>query len=161
MEIILIAVPLLIFFFLWRSQRRRPAFLVKLENMREKKRQFQLEVINSYRAEFGLPALKPEPRLNYLAKEHSIAMAARGECDYSKSARRGKYIEKVLKTDVWGENCFAYSQREYARRISGKLVQGWLRGANRDNILSRRYKRFGIGVVIRGGKVFTTQIFAG
>jgi uncharacterized protein YkwD len=161
LEIILIAVPLLLFFFLWRFRRKRPSFLVKLENMREKPRQVQLAVINQYRLEFGLPPLKVEPRLNYLAKEHSIAMAARGECDYGKSAKRGQYIKKLLKTDVWNENCFSYPRREYDKRISGKLVQGWLRGANRDNILSRRFKRVGIGVVTRGGKVYTTQIFAG
>ena len=57
-----------------------------------------------------------------------------------KSGKRGKYIEKVLKTDAWNENCFSYPAGEYGKRISGKLVQGWLRGANRDNILSRRQK---------------------
>jgi uncharacterized protein YkwD len=161
LEIILIAVPILLLYFIWRFRRNRPAFLVKLENMRERKRQVQLAVINRYRAEFGRPALKVEARLNYLAKEHSRAMAARGECDYTKSAKRGRYIAKLLKTDVWNENCFSYPKGEYDKRIRGKLVQGWLRGANRDNILNRRFRRVGIGVVSRGGKVFTTQIFAG
>jgi uncharacterized protein YkwD len=161
MEIILIAVPLLLFFLIWRWQRHPPALVVKLDHLRNKKRQVQLQVINQVRSEFGLPPLKADPRLHYLATEHSIAMAARGECDYGKSAKRGQYIKKVLKTDVWNENCFSYPKREYDKRISGKVVQGWLRGANRDNILDKHFKRIGVGVVTRGGKVFTTQIFAG
>jgi uncharacterized protein YkwD len=161
MELIFVALIIIIFLML-RARFKWPGPRTLLDNIKERKRYKQLAAINAYRAEFDLSPLILDSQLNRLAKNHSLNMAKSGKCYHESEKKRADQLRKMFGTIFVGENCFSYPARDYVKRISGRLVPGWLRApANRTNILNRRYRKIGIGIVSEQGTVYTTHIFSG
>jgi uncharacterized protein YkwD len=161
MELIPFALIIIIFLIL-RSRFKWPGPSTWLDQIKERRRNKQLAAINAYRAEFDLSPLILDRQLSQLAKNHSLDMAKSGKCYHESEKKRAAQLLKMFGTIFVGENCFSYPAKDYVKRISGRLVPGWLRTpANRTNILNRRFKKIGIGIVSEQGMVYTTHIFSG
>ena len=161
MELLIIG-GLAFVFFILASKMRGMGLGAKLDDFRERKRTAQLKILNDYRIENDLKALKPDGSLHKLAKAHSIEMADSGVCGHRGEEERIKRVQKLRKSRFFGENCFKYPKKTYAGRIDGRLGQSWLNSPrNRENVLDPRYSIIGIGVVSRDGHVFTTHLFSG
>jgi uncharacterized protein YkwD len=159
----LLLVGLLIFgFFMFGKSQKRLAIVAKFDDLRERRRTTQLNILNQYRIEFGLTPLRDDYGLHQIAKSHSVFMAENGKCSHDGEDKRVEKVQNITGTRYISENCFSYPSKEYDKRIDGRLVQGWIRSSgNRANILSHRYERIGIGIVSRNGHVYVTQLFSG
>jgi uncharacterized protein YkwD len=161
MELIIIG-GLAFIFFIFASKMRGMGLGAKIDDFRERKRTAQLKILNHYRLENGLKALKPDSSLHRLAKAHSIEMAESGVCGHRGEEGRMERVQKLRRSRFFGENCFKYPKKEYAGRIDGRLGQRWLDSPrNSENVLDPRYTVIGIGVVSHDGHVYTTHLFSG
>jgi uncharacterized protein YkwD len=160
-ELLLVGLLIFGFFMIGKSQKRL-AIVAKFENLKERRRTTQLNIINQYRTEFGLKPLYADPNLHKIAKSHSNYMAENEKCNHDGEEKRAEKVKRITGTRFVAENCFSYPSKTYDKRIDGRLVQGWLRSpGNRANILSRRYEKIGIGIVSIKGNVYVTQLFSG
>ena len=157
---IIIVIGALLIFFVFATKLRGMKLGAKLDDFLEKKRTAQLKALNAYREENGLKPLEADAGLHKIAKIHSLEMATSGVCGHKGEDERLDEIEKLSGSRFAAENCFKYPRGMYAKRIDGRLAQTWLRSPqNRVNTLSRRFKKVGIGVVSKGGQVYTTHLF--
>lgn len=109
-------------------------------------------LINGERYQRGIRTLDLRRRLTRMARRHSKKMAERGYVYHSRclSCRmRGSNWSKV------GENVGAGKR---IRRVHRAFMRN---SSHRSNILDRAYRRVGVGIVHRRGRVWITQIFVG
>jgi uncharacterized protein YkwD len=106
-------------------------------------------MINETRAAEGRRALSLNERLSRIAHRHSKAMASRGTLFHS----------SCLSCSIAGDWRKLGENVGYGPDLSS--VQGELMASDshRANILYRKYRRVGVGVVRRGGLTWVTQIF--
>jgi uncharacterized protein YkwD len=100
-----------------------------------------LNVINAARAQHGLKALAPDPKLENAARAHSLDMAANGYFDHGNFA--GRIFSFGVRAPRIGEN-LAWNG---GRWVSAKrIVTAWLWSPeHRANLLHGGYRRIGIG----------------
>ena len=151
--IILIIVGLIISSFIytikWRKNRNIFTFRGRL-----------LSQINLVRERKYLKPLGRVKLLDNIAYSHSKSMAYRKLCDHQGFERRALIIKEQTGLTYVGENCYMFPARKYNSRVATELVRGWLKSpGHRANILSGQYKRTGIGITVRKGYVYATQLF--
>ncbi len=124
-----------------------------------------LQLLNAERADHKLPALKLDPVLTCVAREHCEDMVKRGYFSHFEPGpvRRSpldRYAAAIghPPTEVVGENLGCSEQP-----IMGMLHE-CLMGSpdHRANILDREYTRVGVGLVeLADGRTWLTQMFCG
>lgn len=140
------------------SRRVRKAVGKKLV-VRKKSR--QLRIINHYRKKHGLRPLKAYYALDRIAKSHSSYLAKHRACNHDGFKVRSIKVQKVTGSGSVGENCFKYPAHSYNKRIAIKLVNGWMKSpGHRRNLMNPNYTKIGIGIVIKRGYVYATQVFS-
>lgn len=114
-----------------------------------------VQLVNDTRRRAGLRQLGTDPHLARVAHSRSAAMAA--EHRLSHRGWEGALRKAGLVDDTIGENV-AYN---YA--TPDAVMEGWMRSpGHRTNILSRTFKRLGVGCVVdERGHRWWTQDFAG
>ncbi len=110
-------------------------------------------LLNEERAKRGLKALKSHPQLEKAAQNYTRAMVRQGFFDHvspggstllSRVRRGTRYLHGARRYSL-GEN-IAWGSGNYA--TPRETVQGWMESSgHRTNILNRRFKHIGIGVV--------------
>jgi uncharacterized protein YkwD len=102
--------------------------------------------INYERKLRGLRAVPERSYLTYRAHQHSAAMARRGRLYHSDLSRICCYRAVAENVGV------GYTVAGVHRALMGS-------SAHRANILDRRWRGVGVGVVKSGGRLWVTQIF--
>ncbi len=149
--VVAIAIPLAFYFFIftWRPRKLRAAFRGRL-----------LRRVNYARRKRGLKPLGRTRLLDNIAARHSRSMARRKRCDHHGFKNRVARIEKYSLSSNIGENCYMFPARKYDSHVAKKLVGGWLRSSgHRANLLNPSFRKTGIGIAVRRGYVYATQIF--
>lgn len=121
-----------------------------------------LRLVNTQRGQQGLEPLKFDSELLYLARHHSENMANFNF--FSHAGRDGKTVDEradAAGIKDWhsiGEN-IAYNSG--VKNNVEFAVQTWLQSSShKNNLLSRKWTRTGIGVAVTpGGKFYITQVF--
>ncbi|MBS1824169.1 MAG: CAP domain-containing protein [Acidobacteria bacterium] len=120
-----------------------------------------LHQVNAERQSRGLPALRPDPQLTKLARQHSRNMAQRRFFSHD-DPEHGDVAQRLKTANV---KCTACAENIY--RSSGTpdpargAVRAWMKSpGHRANLLGRTYTRTGIGVDNRNAFLIT-QIFLG
>ena len=108
-------------------------------------------LINRARAARGLPKLKMRTSLTYRARTHAVRMARRGGI-YHSNLRR---TIRGLRWRVAGENVGV------GPTIPALHTAFMNSPGHRANVLYRRYRSVGVGVVRRGGVAWVTVLFTG
>jgi uncharacterized protein YkwD len=111
-----------------------------------------LRLVNDVRARHGLKRLDLNRKLSRYATRHSRRMSEQRRLFHSTDL--GSRL-RTYKASWWGEN-LAYGGKLYP------IVRAWMNSpSHRVNILNRRFRKTGIGVVRVGGRFWVTQIFYG
>lgn len=105
-------------------------------------------MMNEVRSNHSIRRLKVTQRLSKMARKHSSRMAERGEL-YHSNLRR---MLRGFDYRVVGENV------GYAASLD-QLLDAFLDSPPHAENLLGRWRRTGVGVVWRGGKVWVTQLF--
>ena len=121
--------------------------------------------VNESRLRNGLPALIWLEDLAELAQLHSQNMGQKGFFSHLDpeglrvSARQRKYQPQLLLSGI-GENL--YRSQSSSRVFDPKRsAQSWMNSpGHRENILNRNYSHSGIGVFLKGDRLYVTQVFA-
>jgi len=127
-------------------------------------------LVNEERTRFARDAgpLARNDMLDEMARNRSDAMA-RG-ASFSHNDKNGRFIAADMMRNqfgpygVFGENILtAGGQRAFDPKAFAKqAVTYWMNSpGHRANILSPNYQRSGVGVVLRGGNAYVTQVFMG
>ncbi|MEX2274146.1 MAG: CAP domain-containing protein [Actinomycetota bacterium] len=119
-------------------------------------------MINEERVRRDLVPLKGARKADRLAESHSRKMARAGTVSSSRNVERA-LRRRGYRFSSWGENVGC---RQTLRAMHRSFMH---RQASRRNILLRRFRRVGIGVVVterdprvcNGATVWVTQIFFG
>ncbi len=102
--------------------------------------------INAERTARDLRALPATSYLTYKAHQHSLAMARRGRLYHSN-------LSNICCYQAVAENvAVGYTVTGIHRALMGS-------SGHRANILDRRWRSVGVGVVKSGGRLWVTQIF--
>lgn len=142
-------ISLTLYLFKWRPYRKIVSFRGRLLNR-----------VNSVRRKRQLKPLGRTRFLDKVAARHSRSMARRKHCDHHGFEGRSELIKTKTGLSYVAENCYMFPARRYNARISGRLVAGWLRSpGHRANLLNPEFRRIGIGIAVRKGYVYATQIF--
>jgi uncharacterized protein YkwD len=111
-----------------------------------------LRLINDLRTDRGIRPLKLNLDLSRYAWNHSVSMARQRRLYHSSDLRTRL---RRYSASRWGENV---GMAGTARRV----VRLWMRSSShRANLLDRRFRKTGIGVVKSGGRFWVTQIAYG
>ena len=128
--------------------------------------------IDEARAELkpGAPKLVRNGELDRIARLRSEAMA-RGVDPFAHEESNGNPAatdmmrERISPYGAFGENIMFEYHSDAAfdpKSFANTAVKGWLESpGHRANILSADFDRSGIGVAIRGGYAYATQVFMG
>jgi len=120
-----------------------------------------LSEINRVRKKHGLLQLGRTSFLDRVAAKHSRYQARKRQCNHDYFASRYEIIKSKTHSGYIGENCYMFSAKRYTRRVAVALVKGWMKSkGHRENILNGRYRKTGIGIVVKSGYVYATQIFS-
>jgi len=120
-----------------------------------------LSEINRARKAHGLPRLKRSRFLEKLAVKHSRYQANRGVCNHANVSSRYKKIQQATGACNLGENCYKYPAEKFERSVARALTDGWLKSDHhRENMLNAIFIRTGIGIVIKNGYIYATQLFS-
>jgi len=114
-----------------------------------------VRLINVYRSQNGVPALRVGPALSRAAQAHSADMARRGYFDH------GAFVARLRRFGVRapyiGEN-LASGTRPLT---PATIVRMWIQSPpHRENLLDRDFQRIGVGVA-GGSTRFVTADFSG
>ncbi len=120
---------------------------------------------NQERQRHSLPALQYEQGLAELGRIHSLNMvkhsffAHRDHLGDEVADRQKKYYPKLVVTTI-GENLAKFSNT--AGTFSPReVVAGWMMSpAHKENVLHPDYTHTGVGIVLKGSKLYVTQTFA-
>lgn len=147
--VISIVSSLLMYLFKWRRYRKIASFRGRL-----------LSRVNLARKRNHLQPLGRVIFLDKVAVGHSKSMARRKHCDHFGFAGRASLIQRKTGLNQVGENCYMFPASRYNARVANQLVQGWLKSSgHRANLLNPEFKRTGIGIIVRLGYVYATQLF--
>ena len=103
--------------------------------------------INTARANHGLPALRTSPELMAAARSHTVAMSD------SRTLFHTASFETLCCWSSVGENIArGYTVRGVHRALMHSAP-------HRANILNRRMRQVGVGVVSAGGQLWVTEVF--
>lgn len=123
------------------------------------------DAVNKERVGNGLPPLAHDADLAGLARIHSRNMGWEGFFDHQDheglqvTQRQQKYYPRLLHAGI-GENLY-YLERGDRRYDPQQIVAGWMSsGDHRANILEPEFTHAGIGIFLRGNKLYVTQLFA-
>jgi uncharacterized protein YkwD len=155
-----IIVILVCIFFINRYLKifRLPLFI----KLTERKKSWQLKIINHYRKKHGLGSLKAYYAIDHVARSHSKYMAKHSNCNHDGFKNRSVKVQRLTGSGYVGENCYKYPAYSYSKRIALKLVNGWMKSpGHRQNLMNPNYRKIGIGIVTKKGYVYATQIFSG
>lgn len=138
-----------LYLFKWRRYRKIVSFKGRL-----------LSQVNYARRKRGLSPLGRTKLLDKVAAGHSKSMARRKHCDHHGFERRSAFIERKTGLSYIAENCYMFPAKRYDPHVAKGLVEGWLKSpGHRANLLNPKFKRIGIGIIVRKGHVYATQIF--
>ena len=147
---IFVFVSLMLYLLKYRPHRRIISFKGRL-----------LHESNKARRKHGVQPLGRTKLLDKLSAQHSKSMARRKHCDHSGFNHRANTVKKMTGLSSIAENCYMFPAREYNSYVAHKLVEGWLKSpGHRVNLLNGEFKRTGIGIVVRRGYVYATQLFS-
>jgi uncharacterized protein YkwD len=120
---------------------------------------------NEKRREAGVPALSADAKLASVAQAHSVDMAGRGffshqnpdGCSPSCRLKKAGYDYAVM-----GENIAWISGAPLdADTLAKKFVMNWMSSeGHRKNMLSPDFTHEGVGVYVKGGKVYASANFS-
>lgn len=113
-------------------------------------------MVNAARASEGLDALDPDSTLDALAVAHSEAMldARTVGHDVGDGDPKTRVVDAGISASAIGENVAAAQTLPRAHRAL------WASPSHRGNLLEKRFKRMGVGVVTnKDGRVWVTQLF--
>jgi uncharacterized protein YkwD len=128
------------------------------------------QAIDEERQKFapGAPSLAPDPDLTEIAESRSQSMA--DGAPFAHEDREGHFIAADLVRTRFGPYGFigenimemGSTQAFSAAAFAKAAVEGWMKSpGHRENILDGDYSQSGIGVAIRGGRAYATQVFFG
>jgi uncharacterized protein YkwD len=113
-----------------------------------------LRAVNSARVRHHLPALRSSRGLARAAASWSAQMAATGSMSHGAFATR---IRHYVRSRMYGEN-LAYAMGSCGGRM---VVHMWLASSpHRHIMLSRSFRRVGVGIARTNGVCFVTADFA-
>jgi len=124
-----------------------------------------LVLMNSERANEGLPALALDAQLSKLARAHSADMIARDffdhknpdGCSSSCRANNADYSWSAIGENIYMTEGYDLS----AEAEAAMVVDGWMHSdGHRANILGSKYTNTGVGVVVQGEKVYVTAMYS-
>ena len=130
-------------------------------------RQRALDLANQDRSRRGLSRLRADTLLSKAAQRHAEDMLRRGYFShYSPEGRTpsDRFLAVGGRIGA-GENLFMLRDASLAKRPVGvdKLAffqRGWMRSpGHRQNLLDRRYGRFGYGLATSGDRLYAVQLF--
>jgi len=111
-----------------------------------------LRIVNDVRVHHGVRRLDVNVKLSRYAKRHSAEMADRRWLFHTNDLYSRV---RAYRATAWGENVGVGGTMR-------RVVKAWMRSSgHRANLLSGRFRKTGIGVVKRGGRVWLTQIYYG
>ena len=140
---------LLLYLFKWRPYRKIVSFRGRL-----------LSRVNFARRRRQLTPLGRTRFLDKVATGHSKSMARRKHCDHHGFNKRSALIKGETGLSYIAENCYMFPARRYDAHVAKKLVEGWLKSpGHRANLVNPEFRRTGIGIIVRKGYVYATQIF--
>jgi len=117
-----------------------------------KRRERLLHLVNDYRLAHGERKLREIASLDKLAQQHSLKMASQRTLFHSSDL--GSKLDTYSATS-WGENV------GYGSTVRQVFVL-WTRSSpHRANLLNRKFRKAGIGVVASGGWLWVTMIYYG
>ena len=121
------------------------------------RQQYEKRLLNHTRRDYGRRSVHLHRRLNRIAREHSRKMARQDRLYHSENL-----VEKVRRMH-WrrlGENVGVAPQMGH--RTLKEMHEAFMNSrSHRKNILLRAFRRIGVGIVQRNGKVWVTVIFLG
>ena len=128
------------------------------------------EAIAQERARYApdAPALQSNAELDEVARSRSQSMA--DGAPFAHEDREGHFVAADLVRTRFGpygfigENILEMGSTEAfsAAAFAKAAVEGWMKSpGHRENILDPDYSQSGIGVAIRGGRAYATQVFFG
>lgn len=101
--------------------------------------------INHARAQHGLPALRLDAQLSAAARSHATSMAAQRLLFHTAAF--------PCCWDAMAENvATGFTVRGVHRSLMASAL-------HRHNILDRRMRQVGVGVIVSGGRLWVTQVF--
>lgn len=118
-----------------------------------------LRSVNRVRARRGLPRLRLNRRISFVAGIHSADMARHRFIGHSSSNGTpfNVRIRTVMNARTVGETLAAMRGSTTGRRV----VRAWMHSpGHRTQVLNPRYRRMGVGRATGGGVVFVTADFA-
>lgn len=122
-----------------------------------RERRIERRLHNRTRAAHGRRALRLHWRLNRLARRHSLRMARRDDLHHNPR------LVRQVETMRWrrlGENVGVAPAM--GRGTLRALHRAFLKSpSHRRNVMLRSFRRMGVGIVRRSGKVWVTIIFMG
>ena len=147
--LVVASVMLLFYLFRWWPNRRIVSFRGRL-----------LDHVNYTRRKRKLSSLGRTNLLDKVAAEHSKSMAKHRHCDHHGFDKRAALIERKSGLSYIAENCYMFPSGTYNTHIAKELVEGWLQSpGHRANLLNPDFRRTGIGIIVKKGYVYATQIF--
>jgi uncharacterized protein YkwD len=139
-----------LYFWKWRPNRRITSFRGRL-----------LDEVNYARKKRGLGRLGRTRFLDKVAAGHSRHMAKCSHCCHHGFERRAEHVKRKTGLSYVAENCYMFPARKYTAHVAKELAKGWLDSpGHKANLLNPNMRRIGIGIIVRKGYVYATQIFS-
>jgi uncharacterized protein YkwD len=111
-----------------------------------------LRLVNDIRRHHDVRRLDLNRKLSRYAKKHSADMAARRRLFHTSDLYSRV---RAYRARAWGENV------GYGGTVK-RVARAWMNSYDhRRNVLDRRFRRSGVGVVKRNGRFWITQIYYG
>jgi uncharacterized protein YkwD len=130
-------------------------------------RQTALDLANQDRTRYGFSSLRADPLLSKAAQRHAEDMLRRGYFSHYSPEGRTPTDRFVAVGGRKGaaENIFMIRDSSLPRTGVGLdrlsfFERGWMRSpGHRQNLLDRRYGRFGFGLAVSGDRIYAVQLF--
>lgn len=120
-----------------------------------------MKIINRQRKRHGLRPLRAYYEMDKVAKGHCYYLAKHKACNHDGFSQRAAKVRVKTGSSYVAENCFKYPARQYNKWVAEKLVDGWMKSAgHRQNLMNPNFSKIGIGIVVRHGYIYATQIFS-
>lgn len=114
-----------------------------------------LNLTNTSRADHGVHRLRLDAGRTTKAHKHSAAMARSGSLYHTSDP--ADYYLRGVRWSKWGENVGETSSDDLS-----VLQQAFMDSpVHRHNILDERFRKVGVGVVVRDGRAWVTLFFYG
>ena len=113
----------------------------------------------------GLGPLAGDPLLAKVARDHSLEMAKLNYFDHESPTPGRRYPwDRVnlagVDSNEFGENIYLAEGYPLSQSPS-QAMDSWIKSkVHRNNMLSPKFSRFGIGIATIGSQVYVTQLFS-